>query len=86
LNAAQYQDAEDLLAKAVRSGFKGPDVAYALACLHAQTNDVEGALAHLQEAIRADSFCRVLARQDRDFEPLMEDPRFTEILYPEPQA
>ncbi len=86
LNAAQYQDAEELLAKALRGGYKGADVAYALACLRAQTHEPEAALTHLREAIRGDSFCRVLARQDHDFEPLMEDPRFTEILYPESRA
>lgn len=83
LNIAQYQEAEELLAKALRGGAKGAHVAYALACLRAQTNDAEAALVHLKEAIRLDPHCRMLARQDRDFEPLMEDPRFTEILYPE---
>ncbi|MGH9415845.1 MAG: tetratricopeptide repeat protein [Terriglobales bacterium] len=83
MNAAQYQEAEDLLNKALKSGVKGAHVAYALACLRAQTNDTEAALFHLKEAIKSDGHCRVLARQDHDFEPLMEDPRFTEILYPE---
>lgn len=86
MNAAQYQEAEDLLAKAMRAGAKGPHLAYALACLRAQTNDAEAALTHLKEAIRGDSYNRMLARQDRDFEPLMDDPRFTEILYPEARA
>jgi tetratricopeptide (TPR) repeat protein len=83
LNVAQYQEAEELLAKALRGGAKGAHVAYALACLRAQTHDHDAALVHLKEAIRMDPSCRMLARQDRDFEPLMEDPRFTEVLYPE---
>lgn len=83
LNVAQYQEAEELLARALRGGAKGAHVSYALACLRAQTQDHEAALVHLKEAIRLDPHCRMLARQDRDFEPLMEDPRFTEILYPE---
>ncbi|MGH9475087.1 MAG: TPR end-of-group domain-containing protein [Terriglobales bacterium] len=86
LNAAQYQQAEELLNKAMRAGLKSADLYYALACLRAQTNDAEAALVHLKEAIRADSSCRALARQDHDFDPLMEDPRFTEILYPESRA
>lgn len=86
LNAAQFQEAEDLLAKAMRGGLKSPDLCYALACLRAQTQDPEAALVHLQEAIRGDGHFRMLARQDHDFEPLMEDPRFTEILYPEAKA
>lgn len=86
LNAAQYQEAEELLNKAMKAGLKNADLSYALACLRAQTNDGEAALVYLKEAIRSDGYCRVLARQDRDFEPLMEDPRFTEILYPESRA
>jgi len=83
LNSAQYQEAEDLLTKALRGGVKGAHVNYALACLRAQTQDPEAALVHLAEAIRGDAHYRSLARQDRDFEMLMDDPRFTEILYPE---
>ena len=86
MNIAQFQDAEELLAKAMRAGAKGPHLAYALACLRAQTHDADAALVHLKEAIRGDGHYRMLARQDRDFEPLMDDPRFTEILYPESRA
>ncbi|HWG37750.1 MAG TPA: hypothetical protein VN690_08545 [Terriglobales bacterium] len=83
LNAAQFEKAEELLGKAMRAGAKGAHLAYAMACLRAQTHDVEGALNFLKEAIRGDGQCRMLARQDTDFEGLMDDPRFTEILYPE---
>lgn len=83
LNAAQYNDAEELLNKALKQGYQTPDLSYALACLRAQTRDADAALHHLQEAIAGDPTCRLLARQDRDFELLAEDPRFTEILYPE---
>lgn len=86
LNAAQYQQAEELLTRALRAGGQGPHFAYALACLRAQTNDPEAALTHLREAVRGDGRYRVLARQDQDFAPLMDDPRFTEILYPETRA
>ncbi|MGH9395093.1 MAG: TPR end-of-group domain-containing protein [Terriglobales bacterium] len=86
LNAAQYEKAEELLGKAARGGAKGAHVAYAMACLRAQTNDPAGALSFLKEAIRGDSHCRMLARQDSDFEALMDDPRFTEILYPESRS
>ncbi|HEY7837277.1 MAG TPA: hypothetical protein VIC54_01640 [Terriglobales bacterium] len=83
MNAAQYQEAEELLTKALRAGVQGPHLAYAFACLRAQTHDPEAALVHLQEAIRGDAHYRAIARQDRDFATLADDPRFTEILYPE---
>lgn len=86
MNAAQYEEAEELLTKGMRSGGQGAHFAYALACLRAQTRDPEAALVHLKEAIRGDAQCRALARQDRDFASLMDDPRFTEILYPESRA
>ncbi|MGH9480597.1 MAG: TPR end-of-group domain-containing protein [Terriglobales bacterium] len=86
MNIGQQAEAEELLTKAVKAGGKNPDLSYALACLRAQTHDAEAALVHLKEAIRGDGRCRMLARQDRDFEPLMDDPRFTEILYPESHA
>lgn len=83
MNAGSYEQAEELLTKAMRSGHQPPHVHYAMACLRAQMRDTEAALVHLREAIRGDAQCRSLARQDHDFDGLMDDPRFTEILYPE---
>jgi len=79
LNAAQYDEAEVWLSKAG----SGAHVKYALACLRAQTGNPDAALSLLGEAIQGDRQFRMLARQDKDFDPLMDDPRFTEILYPE---
>ncbi|HXR98258.1 MAG TPA: hypothetical protein VN709_10505 [Terriglobales bacterium] len=83
MNTAQFEEAEALLTKAQRGGAKGAHISYALACLRAQTRDVEAALLHLKEAIKLDPSCRAQARQDSDFDALMDDPRFTEVLYPE---
>jgi hypothetical protein len=43
-------------------------------------------LRHLEEAIRANPGLRFQARNDSDFQNLVEDPRFTELLYPDPGA
>lgn len=72
MNAGQHTEAEELLTKAVKAGGKNPHLSYAFACLRAQTRDAEAALVHLKEAIRGDIQCRMLARQDRDFEPLSQ--------------
>ena len=39
---------------------------------------------HLAEAIRINPALRFQARNDSDFHNLSDDPRFTELLYPEP--
>jgi hypothetical protein len=43
-------------------------------------------LRHLDEAIRLNPGLRFQARNDSDFQNLAEDPRFTELLYPDPGA
>ena len=40
----------------------------------------------LDEALRLNSQLRFQARNDSDFQNLAEDPRFTELLYPDPGA
>ena len=49
----------------------------------AKKGNVESALADLDEAIRLNASLRFQARNDSDFQSLSEDPRFTELLYPE---
>jgi hypothetical protein len=41
-------------------------------------------LRHLDSAIRLNAALRFQARNDSDFQNLAEDPRFTELLYPDP--
>ena len=55
-------------------------VDFLLACCHAQQGDLETALAHLQKAIEEDQRHRVLARHDRDFDPVRETPEFQKLL------
>ena len=38
---------------------------------------------HLTEAIRLNAHYRIQARSDSDFDGVADDPRFTELLYPE---
>jgi len=51
-----------------------------LECLTGHTND---SLQHLAEAIRLNPGNRFQARNDSDFRNMADDPRFTELLYPE---
>jgi tetratricopeptide (TPR) repeat protein len=83
MNLSHYDEAEEHLQKAIKLGGKKGHFEYALAALHALRHEIDAALVHLQEAVALDPANRLLARTDSDFRQLMEDPRFTEILYPE---
>ena len=39
---------------------------------------------HLDQAVKLNPVLRFQARNDSDFQNLAEDPRFTEMLYPDP--
>ena len=61
-------------------------VCYGMAALNCLTGHIEDALRQLDAAIRINSSLRFQARNDSDFQNLVEDPRFTELLYPDPGA
>jgi hypothetical protein len=63
---------------------KADYVLYGLAALSCLTGHVEEALKTLDEAIHVSPALRFQARNDSDFQNLAEDPRFTELLYPDP--
>jgi len=58
----------------------GGKVDFLLACCYAQTGDLETALEHLKRAIEEDQRHRILARHDRDFDPVRAHPEFQELL------
>jgi len=58
----------------------GGRVDFLLACCYAQQGDLVTALTHLQKAIEEDQRHRVLARHDRDFDPVREAPEFQKLL------
>ena len=63
-----------------------PDADYAfygLAVLAAVTGQTEDCLESLAQAITRNERNRLQARTDVDFQTMQDDPRFTELLYPE---
>jgi tetratricopeptide (TPR) repeat protein len=56
---------------------------YGLAMLDGMTGQAEECLHHLGRAIDLNAHNRTLARSDVDFRQMADDPRFTELLYPE---
>jgi tetratricopeptide (TPR) repeat protein len=82
-NEGQPEQAEEYLRKAIKQAPKSDFLYYALAATFALRNDVEGTLEYLDKAIQMNSRNRYQAQNDPDFESMLEDPRFTELIYPE---
>lgn len=83
MNLGDYIAAREHLEKLVKQVPKAEYVHYGLAALACLTGKYEDSLRHLDEAIRLKASLRFQARNDSDFQNLFEDPRFTELLYPE---
>lgn len=83
MNAGDFDTARGHLEKLQRQATKADYVWYGLAVLDCLTHKYESALKHLGEAIRLDGANRYRARNEADFQNLADDPRFTELLYPE---
>jgi tetratricopeptide (TPR) repeat protein len=86
INAGDYVTAREQLDKLLKQNPKAEYVLYGLAALDCLTGHVEESLKTLDEAIQAKPSLRFQARNDTDFQNLAEDPRFTELLYPDPGA
>jgi tetratricopeptide (TPR) repeat protein len=59
---------------------------YGMAALNCLTGRFPEAISNLGEAIRLNPANRYQARNDSDFKNLADDPRFTELLYPDTSA
>ena len=83
MNIGRWDDARESLQKARKASPKSDYIHYALAALDCLTGEADSALANLKVAIELRPENRYHARNDEDFAFLQEDPRFTELLYPE---
>jgi tetratricopeptide (TPR) repeat protein len=83
MNMGDYVTAREHLEKLSKQQPARDFVWYGLAVLECLTGHFPEALQHLAEAIRMNKNNRFQARNDSDFRALADDPRFTELLYPE---
>jgi tetratricopeptide (TPR) repeat protein len=83
MNIGRWDDARVHLDRASKAAPKADHIVYAMAALDCLTGETESALEQLKVAIRLRPENRYQARNDADFAFLQEDPRFTELLYPE---
>ncbi len=83
VNSGDYEDAREQYF-AILDKHPAADYAfYGLAILEAVTGNVEACLDNLNRAIELNPRNRTQARSDTDFQGVFDDPRFTELLYPE---
>src|SRR5690348_3793907 len=83
MNVGRWDDARESLDKARKAAPKADYIHYALAALDCLTGEADSAMKNLKVAIELRPENRYHARNDEDFAFLQEDPRFTELLYPE---
>lgn len=84
LNTGYFEEAREHF-QAILSRCPQADYAYyGLALLESLTGRPKDCLANLAQAIDLNPKNRLQARVDNDFQNMADDPRFTELLYPEP--
>jgi tetratricopeptide (TPR) repeat protein len=83
MNHGRWDEARDHLGRARKMSPKADYIVYAMAALDCLTGEAEAAMENLKLAIELKPENRYHARNDEDFAFLQEDPRFTELLYPE---
>ncbi|HTR46509.1 MAG TPA: tetratricopeptide repeat protein [Verrucomicrobiae bacterium] len=83
MNLGRWDEAREHLDRARKAAPKADHIVYAMAALDCLTGEADSAMQNLKVAIQLRPENRYHARNDEDFAFLQEDPRFTELLYPE---
>ncbi|HEX4036707.1 MAG TPA: hypothetical protein VHX37_01500 [Acidobacteriaceae bacterium] len=83
LNTGSYEEARDQFESILSANSEADFAHYGMALLSSMTGQAEDALDHLGKAIELNPANRIQARSDADFVDMADDPRFTELLYPE---
>ncbi len=83
LNDGKYPDAREQFKQILAANPSADYAFYGLAVLASMTGDSHECLEHLTNAIKHYPRNRIQARADSDFQDMADDPRFTDLLYPE---
>ena len=83
LNQGYFEEAREQLNEVVTDDPRADYAFYGLAVLDSITGHPQDCLDNLGRAIELNSKNRLQARSDNDFQSMVDDPRFTELLYPE---
>ena len=83
LNQGYFEEAREQFAGVIHDNPKADYAFYGLAVLDSITGHPQDCLDNLARAIELNPKNRLQARSDNDFQSMVDDPRFTELLYPE---
>ncbi len=83
LNTGYYEDALEQFQAILKKHPSADYAHYGMAVMHSLTSRSEDCLEQLSRAIELNPRNRIQARLDSDFQEMFDDPRFTELLYPE---
>jgi tetratricopeptide (TPR) repeat protein len=83
LNTGYYEDAHEQFGSILAAYPEADYALYGLALLDSITGRSQDCLDNLARAIELNPRNRLQARADNDFQSMVDDPRFTELLYPE---
>jgi tetratricopeptide (TPR) repeat protein len=83
MNVGDYVGAREHMERILKQSPKVDFVLYGMAVLNCLTGRAEDSLHFLHQSIQVNPANRFQARNDSDFRNLADDPRFTELLYPE---
>jgi tetratricopeptide (TPR) repeat protein len=86
MNMGDYVSAREFFDELTQKHPKLDYVWYGAAALNCLMGSFPDAITKLSEAIRLNPNNRFQARNDSDFKSLSDDPRFTELLYPDTSA
>src|SRR3954464_7104645 len=82
LNQGYYEEARDQFNGVIGEHPRADYAFYGLAVLDSITGHPQDCLDNLARAIELNPKNRLQARSDNDFQSMVDDPRFTELLYP----
>lgn len=83
VNTGYYEDAREHFQAILKNDPSADYAYYGLAVMYSLTSRAEDCLEQLARAIELNPRNRIQARLDSDFQEMFDDPRFTELLYPE---
>lgn len=76
INQGEYEESLKLLNKALGMKPKEGKIFYLMADVYCMMGKTEKCLEYLKKAIQIDKYFKILAQNERDFEPLWEDKKF----------
>ena len=83
LNNGYYEEAREHFERILAQVPDADYVFYGMALLNSVSGQPQECLTNLARAIELNPRNRLQARVDNDFQNMVDDPRFTELLYPE---